>query len=297
MKIRFFDDATIDNHSLESMDDVRFLGEKDSKEHTKRRLSRLGYDKDTSVALFSDDGNLEAIILTSSGTWNGLKALFINAFLVNDGIFNNALFSFKDKFTHLLLELAKKTLSKHYDTILLEAEYSNNRILDLFKVLPLLHSRILTNYIIDKDILLKNTKIAYEKTLADGFKIEETNIDELKSYRSFMDSRPGWLTREDSISQEKGDTLIAIKTEFGSVSAICVFNEKTGVVSRLATMPLSRSKGFASSLLHYVAEKSKSKTISVVDINDKNEEAVNFLKSKGFEIDIVKTEYTFSLKG
>ena len=297
MKIRFFDDTTIDNSSLDSMDDIRFLGEHDSKEHTKRRLSRLGYDKDTSVALFDDNDKLEAIILTSSGTWNGLKALFVNAFLVNHQILQNTIFSFKDKFTHLLLELAKKTLSRHYDTILLEAEYSNNRILDLFKVLPLLHSRILTNYIIDRDTLLENTKIAYEKTLEDGFKIEETDINELKTYRSFMDSRPGWLTREDSISKENGDSLIAIKTEFGSVSAICVFNRATGVVSRLATMPLSRTKGFASALLHYATLESKSKTISVVDINDKNEEAVSFLKNKGFDIDIVKTEYTFSLKG
>lgn len=297
MKIKFLNETYISKIPFDKMKDIRFLNEKNSDVNTKRRFSRLDYDKATSALLSDDEDNINAIILTSSGTWNGLKSLFINAFFVNSDILKNSSLSFKDSFTSLLLEVAKKTLASHYDTILLETEYSNNRILDLFKVLPILHSRILINYTINKDVLETNTKEAFEETLNNGFKIELSNINELKSYRSFMDSRPGWLTREDSISKDKGDTLVAVKTEFDTIAAICVFNSKTGVISRLATMPLSRNRGFASALLHYAVLNTQNEIISVVDINDKNDKAINFLKNKGFEIDIVKTEYTFSLKG
>lgn len=295
--IFFFDDSPIkfETISSENMKDIRFPSEKNLSEHTKRRLNRSLYRKDTSAVMLEGD-SVMAVLLSSDGVWNGLKALFINAFLVSDALLSPRRANLKDILTDFVVAFSKKAFSLDFDTILLEVESSNKEIISLFKVLPILHSRNLTNFSVDKELLLKNTSETYEKTLSDSFNIKEEDIASLPKYRSFMDSRPGWLTRENNISEKNGDILVAVKTEFDRDAAIAVFNPKTGVVSRLATMPLSRKRGFASSLLCFCAKKTKTNDISVVDINEKNEEAGQFLKNLGFKEELVKSEYTFSLK-
>lgn len=293
MEICFFDKLKKEekeNLSLKGFVDIRFPKEANKEDTYQRRLLRSPVIDNIS-ALVRDNNNIIAMAFASENTWNGLKTVFYNGIFIK-GSFTKA--EKKDILSTLIPELLNKIKKEGYESLILECEGDKN---DLIPLIPfeLSHTRNLLNFTIATKDLKKRTQGVIEKIEKSGFGISKGDVNNLVPYLGFMDTRPGWLTSNASMSDKAGDELITIANSFNAVSAICVLNAKTGVVSRLATMPLARGAGYASALLCHVAKTVKTEEVTVVDINKKNIEAIEFLENKGFEVSLEKNEYNYTL--
>ena len=291
MEVLFFNSIKNRNNifNLDDYKDIRFSNEIPGA--TKRRLRRIP-GEDSISAIVKDKDEILGVFISSTNTWSGLKTIFCNGILVKRNLLNRSYIEIIQPLIDCVMDNAKKL---EYENLLIESDTGNKDIENLFKGYNKVHSRTLINYITPRDNLYNSTKGMIKKTERNNFIITEGDINNLTPYHSFMDTRPGWLTSNASMSKENGDKLITVKTSFGTVSAIAIFNPESGIISRIATMPLSRGTGFASALLEYIATHSKCQNIAMVDINKKNEDARTFLIHRGFKEILIKDEFTYSL--
>lgn len=291
MEVKFYKDLHKEDKqfNLENFKDVRFV--KDDKNALSRRINRIPGEDDISAIVF-DDNIVVAIFVGSTNIWNGLKTIFCNGLLINKKVKKD---NIDNTLSFLLTDCIKNAKQSNYEKFLIETDKDNPHIANLLSTLKMLHKRVLINYTINKDDLIKNTTGAIKKIEKNGFKITEGDINNLTPYLGFMDTRPGWLTSNASMNKKAGDKLITIRTAFDTVSAIAIFNPDTGIISRIATMPLSRTCGFGTALLSYISSHTNVQTIQMVDINKKNEEAHSFLTNRGFSETMFKDELTFDL--
>lgn len=293
MEIRFFDECneTINTSSFENFIDIRFKEERDSSTNIKRRLNRISGEKNISAVIINND-KTKAAFIGSSNTWTGLKTIFCNGLLIDANTNEKE----KIKYASMLIDtVITRAKQNGFENLLIESEEQNEDIKELFSTFNAVHSRTLINYIIKTNTLLENTENARKNLSKTDFKIKKGDVNNLTPYLGFMDTRQGWLSSNAAIGEEHGDELIGVRTQFDNVSSICVFNKESGVISRLATMPLARHSGFASSLLNYVASHIKTENTIVVDINKKNDEVCSYLTKLGFIEHLVKVETSYSL--
>lgn len=293
MEIRFFDeqDKDINASSFDNYVDLRFKDEKDSSNNIKRRLKRINGEKDISATLI-DNNEIQVAFIGSSNTWTGLKTIFCNGLLVNANTNKKE----RNKYASMLIDaVITRAKQNGFENLLIESEDQNKDINALFSSFNAVHSRTLINYIIPTKVLFENTEKARKNLSKTEFKIKPGDVNNLTPYLGFMDTRQGWLSSNAAIGEEHGDELIGVKTQFDNVSSICVFNKESGVISRLATMPLARRSGFASALLNYASERIKAENTIVVDINKKNEDVRFYLTNLGFTEYLIKDETSYSL--
>ena len=291
MEIVFFDQLNEPEDALNLKDfiDVRFRG--DSSDALKRRINRIAGEDNISAVVMNDNKTVAAFI-GSTNTWSGLKTIFSNGILISKSIDEKEW----NKYLNPLIDKCIKNAKElEYKKFLIETDENNTYLKSLLSGLNEIHRRVLLNYSVSKADLLENTKGAIKKIERHDFKITKGDVNNLKPYIGFMDTRPGWLSSNASMNDKAGDVLITVRTSFDTISAIAVFNPETGIISRIATSPLSRLHGFASALLEYIAEHSKTDKLIIVDINRKNIDADEFLKKRGFAPSTVKDEVAFEL--
>lgn len=293
MQIRFFNelDKTAGNDEYKNFIDLRFKTEENNYNNIKRRLNRISTEQEISACAVDND-KIIACFIGSSNTWVGLKTIYCNGLLVNKNANKKDIDS---AITALIKSVINKAKQSGFENFLTERETGNKEFKDYFSAFKEVHSRILINYIIPTKKLIENTEKARKNLSHTEFKIKHGDVNNLTPYLGFMDTRQGWLSSNAAIGEDHGDELIGVRTQFDSVNSICVYNSESGVISRLATMPLARRGGFASALLNYAASHIKAENLIVVDINKKNEEARSYLTKLGFSECLVKEESSYSL--
>ena len=293
MEIRFFNE--LDNISgsdiYKDFTDLRFKTEDNSYENIKRRLNRISGEPDISACAMNNK-DIIACFIGSSNTWAGLKTIYCNGLLVNKNTDKKTL---EKAVNALIKKVLDKAIQNNFENLLTESETGGSEFKNIFSSLKEVHSRVLINYLIPTKKLIETTGTSAKNLVKSEFKIKPADVNNLTPYLGFMDTRQGWLSSNQAIGKEHGDELICVKTQFDSINSICVYNSESGVISRLATMPLARRGGFASSLLNYAASHIKAKNTIVVDINKKNEEARCYLENLGFNECLVKEETSYSL--
>ena len=244
------------------------------------------YSPDVCLSLCSESGEQIAVSYANENTWCGQRTLFIssirlkNAASLKDS--EQIIKSFLDYYT----EFAP---ANGYDALLLENE--NKDLCSLFEKCEMKNIRELVNFSVNRSDLIKNLNYRSPDIDTDAYLFKCLPLEDIYKYSSFQDSRPGWNTSNLSIVKNKFNTFLALMDKASSVYAICIFDERFGIVSRIAVHPLSRKKGFGTVILKEAIHKMDSTSVVVPDIISESQPSILFLTNMGFESIQTKYEY------
>ena len=218
-------------------------------------------------------------------TWLGQKTLFLSSIKVENS-------SSEKKTQELLAEIfdfyTKRAKEDGYDAIMFES--SNKKYNALYEKKGFKSTRKLINFSAKREEVLKNLEKRIDKSKFVDYKIEKLQLDDIYKYVSFQDTRPGWNTSNLSIISNQFNSLLSFQDKLGEVYAICIYDERFGLISRLAVMPLARSNMLGSYIMLKAIERIKSEDIFFSDIIDEEGSSIKFLENMGFVQSEIKME-------
>ena len=238
--------------------------------------------------LFEVRDNKDKTLLTTyakENTWAGQRALFLSSIKIDETLP-------KKEQTSLLHEIltfySNKAKEDGFDSIMFET--SNDALLNLYASENFSITRKLLNFSAKKQVLQRNLSSRANDANFTDYTVAKLNLDDIYKYVSFQDARPGWNTSNLSIVNNQFNTLLSLQDKDGSVFAMCVFDERFGLISRLAVHPLARKKGFGSYIMKEAIARIKTENVFFSDIIDEESSSIIFLKNIGFEVSETKEE-------
>ena len=232
-----------------------------------------------------DGDDVVAMTYANENTWSGQKTLFISSMKMRkgtDGIRCRRIFDF------LLDFYEESAVSGKYDAILFED--SDIELRGFFEKRGYSVIRELGNFSAKRSEIVKSLSARADAGLPSDYKFIKLDLEEIYKYSSFQDTRPGWNTSNLSIVKNKFNTMLALADRSDAVYGVCVYDDRFGLVSRIAVHPLSRRKGFGSMLFKEAVHRMTGEDIFVSDIITKSENSVLFLTNMGFSVSEVKYE-------
>ena len=230
----------------------------------------------------------DKLLLTTyakENTWEGQRALFLSSIKLDESLSKKE----QKSLLHEILNFySNKAKDDGFDSIMFET--SNDDLLKFYSDENFSITRKLLNFSAKKQVLQRNLSSRANDANFTDYSVVKLGLDDIYKYVSFQDARPGWNTSNLSIVNNQFNTLLSLQDKDGSVFAICVFDDRFGLISRLAVHPLSRKKGFGSYIMKRAIETIKTENIFFSDIIDEESSSIIFLKNIGFEVSETKEE-------
>ncbi|HAL18135.1 MAG TPA: hypothetical protein DCO86_00680 [Spirochaetaceae bacterium] len=232
-----------------------------------------------------EGGRLVATTYANENTWTGQKTLFISSVKMRKGTPEAKVMEI---FDFLLDFYEKKAKSEGYDAIIFED--SEIALRGFFEKRGYSTIRELVNFSGKRSKIARNLSSRADAKAFSDYKFVELDLEDIYKYSSFQDTRPGWNTSNLSIVKNKFNTMLSLADKSDTVYAVCVYDDRFGLVSRIAVHPLSRKKGFGSLIFKEAVHRMKNEDIFVSDIIKDAENANLFLMNLGFSVSELKFE-------
>lgn len=188
-----------------------------------------------------------------------------------------------------LIPLLKKENVHQY---LLEVIKSNEPALELYKNQGFQIKRSFTCMAIEAVQLEKSLDLINKAKICD---IRQEHTVDFNLIQDFWDFDPSW--------QNSNDSVLAVQSDFVYINAYLdeklvgyvIINPKNGGIAHFGVDPAQRRKGIATNLLSSIVRDLDIKGIHLINIDEKSESTIEFLKHYGFEVFTEQYEMVLSL--
>ncbi|MGD2248171.1 MAG: GNAT family N-acetyltransferase [Candidatus Methanofastidiosia archaeon] len=247
-------------------------------EKFQRMITRNNVNLKYSIGLYHKD-TLTGFILNGVGTWNGVPTVYDSG----TGIIKE----FRGKnYSTVMLQKVKQYIQKDFQQYLLEVIQTNTPAFTLYNNQGFNIQRELACFYADKAKI--NTKS--NPDIAVNPLALEWDI-----LQSFWNFRPSWQNSIPAVERmsEYFEALGAFihKTCVGYV----LFDPVSGEIIHIAVKKNMRRKNIGSHLLSVISDKTKSKTLRIVNVDKNDHDTMHFFKDNNFVNDVNQYEMILPL--
>lgn len=258
---------------LEAFSDYSIDMHLDRKAFERRMLDKLSIEWPLSVGAFSGD-KMVGFIAHTANNYQGEQYAY------NGG--TGVIPEYRGlKLTGHMYELAVKNMRETLiNKCVLEVLDSNSNAINAYEKVGFKKARFLRCYKLSDTLLMTDQSEC---------KVELLNIDHIKDLPdpvipSFMD------TWDQLIRNSTNEKMILLRDDNNSVKGYCVFQPGNGRIARIWVRQEHRRRGLGKSLLSIVANQCANKPLTVINVDESDQAAHQFLIACGFENQINQWE-------
>lgn len=240
-----------------------------------RMLSKLNIQFDLSPGVFSGD-KLIAFIFQTINTYEGKLAAYNGGTGVIPGYLGQGLTA--KMYDFVLPELIKQKVDK----CVLEVLVENDAAIKAYQNAGFETQKTFQCLMLKAGMLSKNSKQTQPIIEVDTFSEE--------IYRQLGEVQPSMLDQLSQVKHHLSKETILECRKHGELLGYIIFQIGNGRITQLAVKKENRRQGIGTALIHRAHQLSESKSLSVLNIETHQEQAINFFVKLGFNLDLQQYE-------
>lgn len=237
-------------------------------EFTRKFVEKLSLEFSLSPAIFHDQ-KLAGFIFTSVNRYDGL----LTAYNGGTGVLPE--FRGRKYVQKLYHALEPKLKKRSVKQCVLEVLTNNQRAIKVYESVGFRKSRYYHCFKLTGRKKFRNYHYPWNLRIVDK--------PNWKAYTPFYDFLPSFLDTPSMIEQNLKNEKILEALIHGEVAGYAIYQPAQGRISHLGVAPNWRGKGVGSSMLDYIHDDSRNKSLTMININKEAVGIKDFLTRMGFE--------------
>ena len=249
-----------------------------SLEMFEKKLKRNGFKPEVSVGAF-EHGRLVGFVLNGVREWNGKKTIYDTG--------TGVILDFRGTGigSKLLDSVNELCVSNGISVVQLEVIQDNVGAVHLYKKQGFQVKRSLNCYRLSEKLVELDTNTGWNL-----YQVEKMDKEQWNLVKSFWDCIPSWQNGEEAVCAVEDSFGYTFVEVGGILVGYGIVDKVTGDILQLAVDCRYRRRGIATAILQDLQNQSKKSSLTVINVDEKDEGLNAFLKQMGFHVYLTQYE-------